>query len=157
MIFEKIIKDVIEHEGGYVDDPDDRGGETKYGISKKWYPELNIKDLTMEDAINIYYNDYWIPSKAESLPKEIRSTYFDMCVNMGQGQAVKILQEAINSKKTAKIEEDGVIGSITINSAVKVSKKRLQAYRCKFYANLVSMRPSQEKFYYGWFKRAIEV
>ena len=156
-MFEKIVKEVIEHEGGYVNDPDDRGGETKYGISKKWYPEVDIKHLTMDDAVNIYYNDYWIPSKAESLPKEIRSTYFDMCVNMGQGQAVKILQEAINSKKTAKIEEDGVIGSITIKNAVRVSKKRLQAYRVLFYARLVGIRPSQEKFYYGWYKMAIEV
>jgi len=154
MTFEQIIKDVLEHEGGYVDDPHDRGGETNYGIAKKWYPELDIKNLSSSDAVNIYYNDYWKPSKAEDLPEGLRKTYFDMCVNMGQRQAVLILQEAINSKITNQIEEDGVIGSNTIKSAKNISKKRLQAYRCLFYGKLVSVRPTQERFYYGWFKRA---
>ena len=80
-----------------------------------------------------------------------------MCVNMGQKQAVKVLQEAINSKKRSKIDVDGRIGPQTIQSANKVDKKRLQAYRCKFYADLVSQDKSQERFYYGWFRRAIDV
>lgn len=154
MTFEQIINDVLEHEGGYVNDPYDRGGETNFGIAKRWYPELDIKNLTVEDAINIYHGDYWIPSKAKELPSGLRKTYFDMCVNMGQRQAVLVLQEAINSKKTTKIKEDGLIGSQTIENAVRVSKKRLQAYRCLYYGKLVSIRPEQERFYYGWWKRA---
>ena len=95
--FEHVIGKVIEHEGGYVNDPHDAGGETNFGISKRWFPDLDIKNLTKEDAINIYYNNYWIPAKVDRLPNDLRSTYFDMCVNMGQSQAVKILQQAINS------------------------------------------------------------
>ena len=155
--FESVIRKVIEHEGGYVNDPQDKGGETNFGISKRWFPDVDIKNLTKEDAINIYYNNYWIPAKVDRLPNDLRSTYFDMCVNMGQKQAVKVLQEAINSKKRSKIDVDGRIGPQTIQSANKVDKKRLQAYRCKFYADLVSQDKSQERFYYGWFRRAIDV
>ena len=70
MNFEEIIDHVIDHEGGYVNDPKDLGGETKYGISKRWYPEINIKDLTIDDAKNIYYEDYWVPSRAQDLPED---------------------------------------------------------------------------------------
>ena len=155
--FEHIIDKVLEHEGGYVNDPYDKGGETKFGIAKRWYPDIDIKNLTKSDAINIYYNEYWKPSKADFLPNDLKATYFDMCVNMGQRQAVKILQQAINSRKMNKIEEDGVIGEITIGSAGRISKRRLQAYRCLFYGKLVSEEPDQQRFYYGWFKRATTI
>jgi lysozyme family protein len=152
--FEQIIDKVLEHEGGYVNDPYDKGGETNFGIAKRWYPDVDIKNLTKSDAINIYYNNYWKPSKADFLPNDLKATYFDMCVNMGQRQAVKILQQAINSRKMNKIEEDGVIGEITIENAARISKRRLQAYRCLFYGRLVSEEPEQERFYFGWYKRA---
>ena len=152
--FEQIIDKVLEHEGGYVNDPYDKGGETKFGIAKRWYPDLDIKNLTKSDAINIYYNNYWKPSKADNLPNDLKATYFDMCVNMGQHRAVKILQQAINSRKMNKIEEDGVIGEITIENAGRISKRRLQAYRCLFYGRLVSEEPDQERFYFGCYKGA---
>tara|TARA_R100000951_G_C2551744_1_gene152690 strand:+ start:186 stop:659 length:474 start_codon:yes stop_codon:yes gene_type:complete len=157
MTFDQIINDVLEHEGGYVNDPLDLGGETKYGITKRWYPEIDIKNLSTNDAVNIYYNDYWKPSKAEDLPEGIRKTYFDMCVNMGQKQAVKVLQDAINSQKRTKLVVDGYIGPKTIKYSNKVSKQRLQAYRCLFYSKLVIEKPEQERFYFGWFKRAINI
>ena len=69
----------------------------------------------------ISINNYWKPSKADFLPNDLKSTYFDMCVNMGQRQAVKILQQAINSRKMNKIEEDGVIGEITIETLCLLS------------------------------------
>ena len=157
MNFNEIIDQVLEHEGGYVNDPEDLGGETKYGITKRWYPKIDIKNLSLEDAINIYYNDYWKPSKAEYLPEEIRATYFDMCVNMGQKQAVKTLQETINSIELTRIAEDGIIGPQTIQHSHKVSKRRLQSFRCLFYGKIVIDKPKQKKFYYGWFKRAINI
>lgn len=155
--FLSIIEEVIKHEGGYVNDPLDKGGETKYGISKRWYPDVDIKNLSKEDAVLIYYRDYWKPSKAYKLPQEIQATYFDMVVNMGQSRATKILQQAINSKKRSKIDVDGRIGNQTIQSAEKLTKGRLQAYRCLFYGKIVSKQPEQERFYYGWYKRAISV
>ncbi len=157
MSFEKIINKVIEHEGGYVNDSLDKGGETNFGITKRWYPDVDIKNLSKEDAIAIYYRDYWKPSKAEKLPEHLQATYFDMCVNLGKSRATKILQQAINSNKRSKIAVDGLIGDITIQSANKLSKGRLQAYRCLFYAKIVQQQPEQERFYYGWYKRALDV
>ena len=58
MNFNEIIDQVLEHEGGDVNNPHDTGGETNYGIAKRWYPEVDIKNLNVDDAVNIYYNDY---------------------------------------------------------------------------------------------------
>ena len=70
MEFNEIIEKVLEHEGGYVNDKDDLGGETKYGFTNRFYPNLDIKNLSREQAKKIYYQVYWITSKSKSLPKE---------------------------------------------------------------------------------------
>jgi lysozyme family protein len=98
-VFYEIIEDVIEKEGGYVNDPDDPGGETKYGISKKAFPKEDIKNLTIVRAKDIYYTKYWKPSKAYLIPDELQHIYFDMCVNFGIIGAGKVLQRAINGKQ----------------------------------------------------------
>ena len=74
--FGEIVTEVLKHEGGYVDDALDKGGQTKYGISKRAHPDVEIKDLTVEDAISIYREHYWKPSKAERLPEKLRAAYF---------------------------------------------------------------------------------
>ena len=154
MEFNEIIEKVLEHEGGYVNDKDDLGGETKYGITKRFYPNLDIKSLTREQAKEIYYKDYWIPSKAKLLPKELRYPYFDCVVNTGQRRAVKILQQACNNKNTFEIKEDGLIGAATISACKKLEADRFVSYRILFYSLLISENPTQEKFWYGWYKRA---
>jgi lysozyme family protein len=80
-----------------------------------------------------------------------------MAVNMGGGRAIKILQEACNSKNAKKIDVDGGIGPATIRAASNVEPFRLRAYRVMFYAELVMKKPSQERFWVGWFKRSCEV
>jgi len=154
MEFNEIIEKVLEHEGGYVNDKDDLGGETKYGITKRFYPHLDIKNLTREQAKEIYYQDYWVPSKAKSLPKELRYPYFDCVVNTGQRRAVKILQQACNNKNTFEIKEDGLIGAATISACKRLEADRFISYRILFYSLLISENPTQEKFWYGWYKRA---
>ena len=155
--FDEIIEQVLEHEGGYVDDPTDSGGETKYGISKKAYPNEDIKGLTVERAKELYKRDYWDRFKVDNLPDRIRHIYFDMCVNMGGGRATKILQEACNSKNSYKIDVDGGIGKDTIKASANLEDFRLRAYRVMFYAELVMKKPEQERFWVGWFKRSCEV
>jgi len=120
--FDEIIEIVLEHEGGYVNDPDDAGGETKYGIAKRWYPNVDIKNLTKEQAKKIYHTDYWRRGKCDDVPPQLRHIYFDMCVNFGRRGAVKV-----------------------------------RAYRVLRFANIVIDKPNQEKFWLGWFRRAIEV
>ena len=155
--FNEIIEKVLEHEGGYVNDPHDRGGETNFGITKKFYPDVDIKNLTKEQAKHIYHTDYWRRGKCDELPPQLRHIYFDMCVNFGRRGAVKVLQQSANSKNRNKIEVDGGLGPKTINAIQKLSVERVRAYRVLRFANIVIDKPNQEKFWMGWFRRALEV
>tara|TARA_E500000305_G_C3918882_1_gene187112 strand:+ start:236 stop:709 length:474 start_codon:yes stop_codon:yes gene_type:complete len=154
--FDEIIEQVLEHEGGYVNDPKDLGGETKYGITKRFYPELNIKELTIEKAKQIYKDDYWDKNRVETLPQELWHIFFDMCVNMGRRTAVKVLQRAAVNRGR-NIEVDGGLGPMTIKALKGVELDRVRAYRVKFYVDLITAKPEQEKFFLGWFRRATEV
>ena len=156
--FNEIIEVVLHHEGGYVNDPKDPGGETNFGIAKRSHPDVDIKNLTKDGAKEIYKEHYWDGNKVESLPEQLRHIYFDMCVNQGKGRAVKILQRAANAKG-ADLKVDGGLGPKTlaaINDS-NVELQRVRAYRVKYYADLVTRKPDLEKFFYGWFKRALEV
>jgi len=157
MKFEDIINDVIEKEGGYVNDPKDPGGETKYGISKRAFPKVDIKSLTKEDAKKIYKDNYWIPSKAESIPENLRHIYFDMCVNFGMRGAGRVLQRACNGKNKNKIEVDGRVGRKTIAACKNLEPDRLRSYRVLKFGHIVYKNVSMEKFWYGWYRRALEV
>ena len=154
--FKEIIEQVLEHEGGYVNDPKDLGGETKYGITKRFYPDIDIKNLTIEQATDIYKSDYWDKNKVESLPQNLWHIYFDMCVNMGKRTAVKVLQRAAVNKGR-DIEVDGGLGPMTIGALKGVELDRVRAFRVKYYVDLITAKPEQEKFYLGWFRRATEV
>ena len=154
--FNEIIEVVLEHEGGYVNDPKDLGGETKYGITKRFYPDVDIKNLTIEQAKEIYKKDYWDRNRVESLPQNLWHIYFDMCVNMGKRTAVKVLQRAaVNRGKN--IDVDGGLGPATIGALKGVELDRVRAFRVKYYVDLITARPEQEKFFLGWFRRATEV
>lgn len=82
---------VIGEEGGYVDDPADPGGETKYGISKREYPNLDIAQLTLVQAQEIYERDYWAVLNCDSHPWEMALVLFDCGVNQGVSAAKGIL------------------------------------------------------------------
>ena len=117
---------------------------------------MDIKNLTKEQAIEIYKKDYWDKNRVESLPENLWHIFFDMCVNMGRGTAVKILQRAaVNKGKD--IEVDGGMGPATLKALDGVETERVRAYRVKYYADLVTSKPEQDKFYFGWFRRSMEV
>ena len=158
MDFKDAIKVILKHEGGYVNAPDDPGGETMMGISKKAYPHLNIKELTEQDVKDIYHRDYWLKAKVPQVPDELKLIYFDMVVNMGRSRAVKILQQSI-SAKGVKTTVDGGIGPQTISNALKsgLEPERLRSYRVKYYADLVNRKPKLGKYWYGWYRRATKV
>jgi len=153
-----IIKRVLHREGGakITKDPNDPGGTTKYGVSQKAYPDLDIESLTEEEAIAIYKKDYWDKARVDELPKRLKEIYFDMCVNMGRRRAVKVLQKACNAKG-ADLIVDGGIGAFTIKACEKLEAERLTAYRVLYYANLVLKKDNLMRYYYGWFKRSIEI
>jgi len=154
--FNEIIEVVLEHEGGYVDDPTDRGGETNFGIAKRFYPSIDIKNLTKEQAKKIYHQDYWRPAKCDEIPPGLRHVYFDMCVNFGRSGAVRVLQRAANAKGAGLIV-DGGIGPKTIGALDNIEIDRVRAYRVLKFAKIVINKPEQEKFWFGWYKRAQEV
>lgn len=161
--FEKAFVELIGLEGGYVNDPTDRGGETKYGISKRAYPNLNIRSLSLNDAKLIYFNDYWKTSGADQMLKyELALELFDTGVNMGPGMSRTFLQQALNlmnrnGKDFPDLLVDGDIGKLTITAYRKVSDvillKVLNGLQFSRYVWICQERPDQERFFNGWMKR----
>lgn len=116
-IFEDAIKIVLKHEGGYVDDPHDHGGATKYGISHRSYPEIDIKNLTLEKAKEIYKNDFWKTICGDTIKyQSIANKLLDISVNIGCKPAIKCLQKSIESIGVDyDLKIDGIMGNITLN------------------------------------------
>jgi len=153
----------LEHlfglEGGYVNDPADRGGETKFGISQKSYPKLNIKNLTLNQAAAIYKQDYWDICQCDDMPAEVAVIVFDAAVNHGARRASMFLQQLVNSKM------DGVIGDKTLASLRKYLSRRTVdgvvvkylSIRAQFYHDIVVGDSSQAKFLKGWFTRLFKL
>jgi lysozyme family protein len=105
----KIINHVINNEGGYVNNPNDSGGETNFGITKRTYPNLDIENLTRSEAVGIYKKDFWDKYNFDKIRNfDVAQKLFDMSVNMGHKQAVKLLQQAHGG-----LHVDGIMGTIT--------------------------------------------
>lgn len=90
--FDEACDLVLTFEGGYSNDPRDPGGETKFGISKRAYPNVDIASLTVADAREIYRRDYWLPVIAETQDSVLRLLAFDAAVNHGVARAVSWLR-----------------------------------------------------------------
>jgi lysozyme family protein len=145
--FADFINRILSHEGGYVNDPRDPGGETQWGISKRTYPTVNIKTLTRDQAIALYKRDFWDASKASSLPPSVGFQLLDAAVNSGIGQATRWLQRA------ARVADDGRIGPATL-AAIKAADPndlvlRFLAERLEFMTGLKTWTT----FGKGWARR----
>ena len=105
MTFDVAIERVLGHEDGYVNDPNDPGGETKWGISKRSYPDLDIKNLTRDDAKAIYRRDFWEPLRAKDFSSALAFQALDFAVNSGIGTAIRYLQRAVG------VADDGIWGT----------------------------------------------
>lgn len=150
MRFMDAMSILLEFEGGYVNDPRDPGGETKYGISKRAYPNEDIANLTMERACDLYKRDYWDLVKADQLPPKVRFAVFDAAVNSGVAQAVKWLQ------RSAGAQVDGVLGPRTLQKVSETDPMKLAvqflALRLEF---LTELRGFQV-YGRGWTKRIVD-
>ena len=140
---------------GYVNIPADRGGETKFGIAQKANPDVNVRNLNLESACDIYFNKYWLAGYCDKIPGVISIIHFDSCVNHGVGRAVKMLQEAVGATP------DGVIGPKTLQAInSKDPGEVIQAIcdiRTRFYNAIVARDASQKVFLRGWMNRINEV
>lgn len=121
MNFDAAFDLLISHEGGYVNDPRDRGKETKYGISKRSYPNEDIPNMTLARSKEIYLRDYWGPAGCDAVPDAIKFDLFDMAVNSGVRTAARTLQNA------AGIFADGVIGPKTLQAINSIPADKMLA------------------------------
>ncbi|MGB6555138.1 MAG: glycosyl hydrolase 108 family protein [Candidatus Binataceae bacterium] len=95
------VSRVLEDEGGTENAPDDPGGITRFGISAREYPTLDIANLTRADAIAIYYRDYWRPFGLDAAPGPIAAKVFDLAVNIGPSHAIGCLQRALRRRSSS--------------------------------------------------------
>lgn len=146
-MFLSLIDRVLSHEGGYVNDPRDPGGETKFGISKRSYPGVDIKGLTRDGAIEIYHRDFWQRVQGDKLPRPFVFQALDAAVNHGIGNAVRWMQRA------AGVADDGIIGPATLAAVARSEVADLvlnfNAERLEFYAKLGTF----DTFGRGWTRR----
>lgn len=149
--FDTAVTAVLSYEGGYANDPNDPGGETNWGISKRAYPNLDIRSLTRDDAIRIYRRDYWNVAKCDQFPAPIAIALFDAAVNQGPSAAVRLLQRALG------VTVDGIVGPQTVNAArtmnVQAALASFLANRAVEYAGL-STFPEYGR---GWMRRLFAV
>ncbi|MDF2866609.1 MAG: hypothetical protein K0S11_79 [Gammaproteobacteria bacterium] len=174
--FERAIPSILQHEGGYVNDAVDPGGATNYGISLRYLKGLgneigdlnkdgvidgsDIKTMTQQEAMAIYRRDWWDQYKYGLITDQrVATKVFDMAVNMGGGQAHKLLQRACNQVcKQALLSVDGVLGIKTLTQVNRLPSDillvALREQMANFYRGLVQQKPALAKFLRGWLNRA---
>lgn len=165
MNFDDAFKTLIGHEGTFDANPKDRGnwttgvcGEgmlrgTKYGISAMAYPALDIKNLTLEQAKEIYFRDYWTRIGAPQLPAPLIYPLFDMAVNSGPDAAIKALQRAVGASP------DGVIGPQTMTLVAAMPAHKVVARFMGHRLNLMVGVPANtwREFGRGWAGRVADI
>ena len=150
-IFDSCFKLLMENEGGFVDDPRDSGGVTKYGISKKAYPDVDIQSLTLQQAKEIYRKDYWNRCKCDYLPDCLCMAVFDYAVNSGTIRAIKDLQTSLG------VGVDGIIGNQTIGAANRVPVKPVIEEICKRRLKFLMSLKGWKYYGNGWGSRVKRV
>jgi len=147
MNFDTAFNRLIGHEGGYVNNPKDPGGETKYGISKRAYPDVDIAALTLDQAKAIYRRDFWDRARCDELPPAVAFQVFDTAVNSGIGQAIRFLQRSVG------VADDGNVGPLTMNAVKRLDAEviaaRFNGQRLDFMAKLSTW----DTFGRGWARR----
>ena len=151
--FERAVEIVLSKEGVLSDDPRDNGGLTKYGISQKAYPSLDIRALSRDDAIALYRRDYWMPVRGDDLAWAFALPLFDCAVNQGVGRSIRMFQAALG------VSVDGSFGPVTLKAAQARQSDPtntlalFMAARALAYAE----HPDWRTFGRGWMRRAFSI
>lgn len=151
---------VLANEGGYCNVPGDPGGETKYGICKRDHPDVDIRNLTPEQADAIYRAQYWCFDGIQS--QAVATKLLDMAINMeGSGKcgaAIRIVQNAVSVQFPNILRCDGKFGPNTALMINRCDSARLLTDMAKLclvhYADIVDHDPKLDKFLKGWTLRA---
>lgn len=167
---DRALRIVLNAEGGYANEPLDRGGPTNLGITqrtldgwRRYHPEFpaSVRELTVDHARAIYDRQYWQAAGADAMPWPLSLVVFDMAVNSGPGKAVEYLQRALVTFG-ARIAVDGGFGPMTqaaLRTALQtvgplqIALRHIDLRR-EFYRAIVRNNPSQGRFLRGWLKRA---
>lgn len=163
MTDEDVLREILEREGGFVDDPLDKGGATNHGITQatlsawrgKPVSVEDVKNLDVAEARSILRDRYLAKPGIDKLASpELRAAVLDWSVNSGPVNAIKGLQRAVD------VPEDGVMGPLTIRSANAENGRKLavlvHCQRLKFLGRLITDKPTQAKFAAGWLARVSE-
>lgn len=168
---EEILDDIIRREGGFVNHPADRGGATKFGITEGtlevYYGRAvtvdDVKNLSEEQAREIYTRQYYVNPRFDTLDEEIQPIVVDTGVLFGPRRAVIFLQSIVNQAGFGPIDEDGILGPDTrgrVNDAVKEMGlyfiNAIVEERINYHKMRVAQHPSQQVFLKGWINRAEE-
>jgi lysozyme family protein len=152
--FNQAIQKTLIHEGGYVNNPNDKGGPTKYGITQADMPGVNMQTLSQTDAIAYYRAHYWKDLYSQITSQLVAEKIFDMGVLMGVGTAVKLLQLTI--KNSMMIVPDGAFGPQTLTDVNQIGDALLGSYRTVLLnhaINIVNNNPNDGGFIQGWITR----
>jgi lysozyme family protein len=160
MSFDTALEKTLAFEGGYANNPADRGGETNHGITQRVYDAYrkttgqnarSVREIDDNEVREIYRTDYWNPCNCDALPAELAYAVFDMAVNSGVWNAKIALQHAVH------VRPDGVIGPQTVEAAKDPGA--LLAFlkeRAGYVVEILQTRPSQLVFAHGWINRLLE-
>lgn len=149
MNFDQAFERLIGHEGGYVNHPDDPGGETNFGISKRSYPGEDIKGLTLARAKEIYKRDFWGPAGCDALPESAKFQVFDAAVNSGVYRAIKLIQRTVGEN------QDGVLGPVTLQAIQSMPPDRFAAHFAAHRLAYMTSMPNWASFSKGWTRRVV--
>lgn len=147
------VVDRLEGGGRLIEDS---GGLTRWGISQRAYPELDIRNLSRESAVGLYFRDYWSPMHAGQLPPGVDLQAFDCAVNMGVSEAARLLQRVL------RVPEDGLVGTQTVTVSQRFRplgelRALYSEIRLRWYSDLVARRPVHMPSLYGWRCRVMRV
>lgn len=172
--FQTAVHDLIyRDELGFVNDPDDPGGATKYGVSLRTYRRLidpnatvqTIRNLTYNDAVSFYEIFFWGPHGSamralSSLPPRLAYVLFNAGVNIGRTRAHVLLQKTLRSHEE-DVVIDGVLGPRTVRACYRHDEDSLirefAARLCVHYHTIMTKNPTLQKFKLGWFRRAVRL
>ena len=151
------VQGVLADEGGDSSNPADAGGVTRFGISARAHPGVDIATLTRDGAVKIYWDEWWLRFGFEQLPAAIAVKTFDLAVNMGGSNAIECLQRALRASGVP-VTEDGAMGPATVTAAERADPAALMsAMRSEFAAHyrLVAAKQNRDQvFLKGWLNRA---
>ena len=148
--FNAAVAKTIINEGGskFTNDPDDKGGPTRYGIAQNYHPGINAETLTEDQAKEIYRREYWTPIHGDEITSQgVAEMLFDSAVNLGVGATVKVSRAvlgaedwlpAVNAKSPSEFIAEFILAKIAR------------------YVRICEKTPTSKKYFYGWVRRALQ-